>query len=82
MQTDPRDAVHRASHLGTQNVDAECCSLATVVGRTKLTTLATVDVTWRILLKSRVYQNFPEGSGVENGGGARRYCIPKDPGPL
>jgi len=32
-------------------VDALCDKLATVVGRTKLTTFATVDVTWRNLCK-------------------------------
>jgi len=36
-------------------VDARCDELATVVGRTKLTTLATIDVPWRNFSKSRVW---------------------------
>jgi len=41
----PRRAAtaHRAVH----KVDAQCDKLSTVVGRTTLTTLATVEVPWR-----------------------------------
>jgi len=43
-------------------VDARCDKLATVVGRTKLTTLAAVDVAWRNFSKSRAWNKVPEGS--------------------
>jgi len=34
-------------------VDAQCDKLATVVGCAKLTTLATIDVTWQLQHRSR-----------------------------
>ena len=43
-------------------VDAQCDKLTTVVGRTELTTLATVDVPWRDFSKSGVWDKVPEGS--------------------
>jgi len=45
-------------------VDAQCDKMATVVGRTKLTTLATVDEPWRNFYKSVVWDRIPEGSAV------------------
>ena len=46
-RTTQRFVILIASHT---KVDAQCDKLAVVVGRTKLTALATVDVTWRIFL--------------------------------
>jgi len=43
-------------------VDAQCDKQATVVGRTQLTTLATVDVPWRNFSKSRVWDKVAERS--------------------
>jgi len=39
-------------------VDAQCDKLATVVGRTKLTTFATVDVPWQIFLSAEFVTKF------------------------
>jgi len=41
-------------------VNAQCDKLATVVGRTKLTTV--LDELWRNFSKSRVWDKVPEGS--------------------
>jgi len=43
-------------------IKARCDKLATVVGRTKLTTLATIDVPRRNLSKSRVWGKISEQS--------------------
>jgi len=43
-------------------VDAQCDKLTTIVGRTKLTTLAMVDVLRRNFCKYRVWDKVPEGS--------------------
>jgi len=45
-------------------VDAQRDELAMVVGQTKLTTLAMVDVPWRNFSKSRVWNKVPEGSAL------------------
>jgi len=45
-------------------VDAQCRELATVVGRTKLTTLATVDVPWRNSSKFSVWDKVPEENKI------------------
>jgi len=42
----------------------QCDELATVVGRTKLTTLAMVDVPHQYFSKTRVWDNVPEGSAL------------------
>jgi len=47
LQTDPRDALSHAPIALYTNVDAQCDQLATVAGRNKLATLATVNVPWR-----------------------------------
>ena len=41
-------------------MNAQCDKVTTVVGQTKLTTLATVDVTSRNFSKSRVWDKVPE----------------------
>jgi len=43
-------------------LDAQRDKLATFVGRTKLTTLSTVDVPWRYFSKYGVQDKVPEGS--------------------
>jgi len=45
-----------------KNVDAQCDELVMVVDRTKLTTLATVDVPWRNFYKSDVWDKVPDRS--------------------
>ena len=62
-QMDPRDALRRSVVLQTK-VDAHCDKLATVVGRTNLTTLAAVDVPWP---KSRIWDKVPEGGTLISG---------------
>ena len=45
---------------GHTAVDAQCDKLATVVGRTKLTTLATFDVPWRECRKVATFRVWEE----------------------
>jgi len=59
VSDDPHDALR---HVLYTTVDAQCDKLTTVVGRTELTTLATVDVPWRDFSKSGVWDKVPEGS--------------------
>jgi len=43
-------------------VDAQCDKLATAVGRTNLTTLATVNVLWQKFSKSTIWDKVVKGS--------------------
>jgi len=43
-------------------VDAQCDKLATAVGRTNLTTLATVNVSWQKFSKSTIWDKVVKGS--------------------
>jgi len=56
IKTDPRRPrhAHRVVH--------KRWTLSVIVGRTKLTTVATVDVPWRNLSRSRVWNKVPERS--------------------
>jgi len=55
-RTDPRDALRENSHCPVHaKADARCDKMAMVVGRTKLTTLETVDTSWGNLLRIIVF---------------------------
>ena len=65
-QTNLQDVLH-ASHppiVLYRKVDAQCDKLATVVSRSELITLATVNVLWRNFSKSGVRVKIPDRSTI------------------
>jgi len=58
LQTNLRDALRHAHPMVLYTTADAHCDKLTMVRRTKLTTLATVDVAWRNFSKSRLWTKF------------------------